>query len=127
VFEQWHRKRGWDELGYHFVITNGDGGTDGNVEVGSRWLKQKHGAHAKSVTGEYNEQGIGICLVGNFEAAEPTPAQWASLVKLTAFLTRRYDIPNERIIGHQDVNAKTQCPGKGLDLRRLREDALAIP
>src|SRR5438270_9583625 len=22
-FDEWHRQRGWDELGYHFVIGNG--------------------------------------------------------------------------------------------------------
>ena len=45
-FDVAHRQvRGFDELGYHFVIDNGNGGPDGRVEVGSRWGKQKHGAH----------------------------------------------------------------------------------
>ncbi|MCK4602755.1 MAG: hypothetical protein KAU28_09835, partial [Phycisphaerae bacterium] len=34
VFDKSHRRRGYDELGYHFVIDNGAGGPDGNVEVG---------------------------------------------------------------------------------------------
>ena len=122
VFDAWHRQRGFDELGYHFVIDNGEGMPDGNVEVGSRWLKQKQGAHAKSADGQYNEHGIGICLVGNFENAEPTPKQWQMLVKLTAFLAREYGIPEDRIIGHRDVAGKTLCPGKNLSEEKLRED-----
>lgn len=121
LFDQWHRKRGWDELGYHFVIDNGDGRPDGEVEVGSRWFKQKQGAHAKSASGEFNEQGIGICLVGNFEKTQPTPAQWSALVKLVTYLAREYDVPASRIIGHHDVNSVTLCPGKNLDLAQLRD------
>lgn len=121
LFDQWHRKRGWDELGYHFVIDNGDGLPDGRVEVGSRWYKQKQGAHAKSPTGEYNERGIGICLVGNFEKGQPTEAQLESLAKLTSFLSREYDIPQQRIIGHRDVNHTTLCPGKNLSLEQVHD------
>src|SRR5690606_32161137 len=47
-FDKLHREtNGWDELGYHFVIGNGTNTKDGMVEVGPRWVKQKHGAHAK--------------------------------------------------------------------------------
>jgi len=125
VFDVWHRKRGFDELGYHFVIDNGEGMPDGNVEVGSRWLKQKQGAHAKSPDGQYNERGIGICLVGNFENSEPTAKQWQMLVKLVAYLSAQYDIPSDRIIGHHDVNGTTLCPGKNLSVEKLREDVKA--
>jgi hypothetical protein len=126
IFDEWHRKRGWDELGYDFVIDNGEGQPDGKVEVGSRWLKQKQGAHAKSPTGEYNDRGIGICLVGNFEKGNPTAAQWESLVRLVTYLSREYDISPDRIIGHHDVNKTTLCPGKNMDLERLRHDVAAF-
>ena len=122
VFDTWHRKRGFDELGYHFVIDNGEGMPDGDVEVGSRWLKQKQGAHAKSADGQYNEHGIGICLVGNFEKDEPTAKQWQMLVKLVAYLSSEYGVPSDRIIGHRDVNGKTLCPGKNVSVEKLCED-----
>lgn len=122
VFDAWHRQRGFDELGYHFVIDNGEGMPDGNVEVGSRWLKQKQGAHAKSADGQYNEHGIGICLVGNFEKDEPTAKQWQMLVKLVAYLSSEYGVGPEHIIGHRDVNGKTLCPGKNVSLEKLRAD-----
>ena len=49
VFHRWHLKRGWRGLGYHFVIGNGTGSRDGEVEVGFRWRDQIDGADRKSV------------------------------------------------------------------------------
>ena len=115
IFDRCHRARGWDELGYHFVITNGRGGADGTVEVGSRWGKQKWGAHCKTPGNDYNDYGIGVCLVGDFSDALPSRAQMASLRRLVMFLTQRYDIPASNVIGHRDApHTNTECPGDAL-------------
>ncbi|HUS90743.1 MAG TPA: peptidoglycan recognition family protein [Phycisphaerae bacterium] len=116
VFDKAHRQRGWDELGYHFVIDNGQGGPDGRVEVGSRWTAQKWGAHTGGTPdNEYNNYGIGICVVGNFEKASPSPGQLASLRELVTFLAGEYGIGPENVLGHRDApNAKTACPGRRL-------------
>src|SRR5262249_50602205 len=46
-FDRFHREvRHWEMLGYHFVIGNGTGSRDGQIEVGPRWPIQKIGAHA---------------------------------------------------------------------------------
>src|SRR5438067_10459729 len=34
TFDRMHREKGWDELGYHFVIGNGTDTRNGQVEVG---------------------------------------------------------------------------------------------
>jgi len=118
-FDRIHRSRGWDELGYHFVIGNGAGTPDGCVEVGSRWRKQKHGAHCKVADHpEYNDVGIGICLVGNFNTSCPSEAQMASLVSLVRFLMGRYRIPRGHVYGHRDLKA-TDCPCRHFDLAAL--------
>ena len=113
AFDDWHRNgRHWDELGYHFVIGNGAGSGNGQVEVGSRWPKQKHGAHCKVGQDEtYNNFGIGICLVGNFEKSRPTDAQMHALARLVDYLAARYTIGDSHIIGHGDVD-DTKCPGR---------------
>ncbi len=113
-FDAMHRNRGWDELGYHFIIDNGNGGPDGQVEVGPRWRKQKHGAHTGKTPGnEYNEHGIGICLVGNFMTHNPTPAQIRSATELTEYLAEKYNIPSQNIIAHKDApNQHTECCGR---------------
>ena len=122
VFDRWHRRHnGWDELGYHFVIGNGTYTGDGRIEVGSRWPKQKHGAHCKVGQDEtYNDFGIGICLVGNFEKQWPTQAQMHSLARLVDYLSARFEIPDANIIGHGDVD-DTRCPGRHFSFADLFE------
>src|SRR5262249_52623291 len=85
-FDREHRAKGWDELGYHFVIGNGTYSRDGQIEVGPRWPKQKWGAHAKTADEQFNNFGIGICLVGNFDLDRPSAAQLQAVAKLTAYL-----------------------------------------
>ncbi len=118
-FDREHKAKGWDELGYHFVIDNGNGGPDGRVEVGPRWPKQKWGAHAKTPDNRYNEQGIGICFVGNFQNSRPTTKQLQSAAHLVAWLMQRYDIPASNVIGHDDTKS-TLCPGKNMSLAQVR-------
>jgi hypothetical protein len=119
-FDRAHRGRGWDELGYHFVIGNGSDTADGQIEVGSRWLRQKHGAHCKTPDQTYNQHGIGICLVGNFEQTRPTGPQMDSLVRLLRFLTAECGIPVGRIVTHQGVTGRTLCPGRHFTLGETR-------
>jgi len=121
-FDRDHRLRGWDELGYHFVIGNGTLSADGEIEVGSRWKKQKWGAHAKTPDNRYNDFGIGICLVGDFEKGRPTAAQMRSLVRLCAYLMHTYGIPPDRVLGHCDTKP-TDCPGRNLSIAAVREQA----
>jgi len=123
IFDAAHRERGWDELGYHFVIDNGRGGPDGRIEVGSRWKKQKWGAHTGGTpNNEYNNHGIGICLVGNFSHRMPSRAQLSALERLVKHLASRHGICPENVIGHCDgPNASTACPGNRL-LRWINRD-----
>ncbi len=122
AFDRFHKDKGWDELGYHFVIGNGTDTADGQVEVGPRWLKQKWGAHAKTPDNRFNDFGVGICLVGNFDNTHPTAAQMRSLVKLVAYLEHTYHISSERVIGHRDTKS-TDCPGRYMDVAAVRHGA----
>ena len=117
-FDKIHRLRGWDGLGYHFVIGNGDGSPEGKIEVGPRWKNQIRGAHAG--VAYYNKYGIGICLVGNFEETSPDRAQIDALVKLIRWLQIKCDIPAKNVIGHRDVKS-TLCPGKYFPMREVKE------
>lgn len=125
AFDRMHREKGWDELGYHFVIGNGTDTADGQIEVGPRWPKQKHGAHAKTPDNQFNEHGIGICLVGNFDTQRPTRAQLASLSRLVAYLMKTYHVPANCVIGHSDTKA-TDCPGRNLHVAEVRRMAVQI-
>lgn len=121
IFDQAHRERGWRCLGYHFVIGNGTDQGDGIIAAGPRWYSQEAGAHAHSA--EHNEFGIGICLVGNFDAGRPSAAQWWALQNLVFRLARKYGIGPENIVGHNAIRqgGSTACPGKNFPMNELRE------
>jgi len=123
-FDEFHRNKGWDELGYHFVIGNGTNTPDGWVEVGPRWHKQKHGAHCKTSGNYFNEHGIGICLVGDFTRTSPTPKQLASLNELLRFLTHACGITPGQITTHAAVTKKTSCPGHRFSLSAVRRSLM---
>lgn len=119
-FHKYHLSKGWEGLGYHFVIGNGTGSGNGEVEVGYRWRQQQRGAHAGNL--EYNEHGIGICLVGDFESGQPTQRQIASLRSLVRFLQSKCNISTVEVIGHDDVpGKKTRCPGAHFPMSSFRQ------
>lgn len=100
--DAWHRARGWNGVGYHFVIRR-----DGELEYGRQPTKK--GAHAGAA---YNNRSLSICLIGGVDAAgRPaasfTPAQWATLARLLAALKLVW--PAAEVIGHNEVSAKA-CP-----------------
>ncbi len=111
TFDRFHKERGWRGVGYDFVIGNGNGSPDGLVEVTFRWEEQIVGAHAGDP--EYNEYGIGICLVGDFDSGYPTPRQMQALVALVNELQERCGIPAGNVYMHRQVRpGGTHCPGR---------------
>ena len=118
-FDKMHRAKGWDELGYHFVIGNGSDTRDGQIEVGPRWPKQKWVRHDKTPGNQFNEHGIGICLVGNFDVTHPTAAQLKSLERLISYLMKTYHISADHVLGHGETKA-TDCPGRYMNVAAVR-------
>lgn len=112
----------WLGIGYHFVIGNGNGMADGEVEQTFRWKQQLQGAHAG--VADYNQHGIGIVLIGNFEKAPPTSAQASAVKQLVGILKREYGIPRVKVVGHGDVKP-TECPGKLFPMSDVR-DSIAL-
>lgn len=116
-----HIAKEWLGIGYHFVIGNGHGMGDGEIEPTFRWREQLHGAHAG--TEEYNQHGIGIALIGNFDEQPPSPAQLAAVKRLVAVLKSEYHIDSEDVLGHGEVKA-TACPGKLFPLTEVQVAAI---
>lgn len=99
--KSWHLKRGFNDIGYHFVIRR-----DGALEVG-RPLK-KIGAHVK---GE-NSGSIGICFVGGKkgkggEADNFTLEQMQVGKMLMQDFKKSF--PEATIHGHNEFSSKN-CP-----------------
>ncbi|TWT46169.1 N-acetylmuramoyl-L-alanine amidase [Phycisphaerae bacterium RAS1] len=130
------RVKKWENgLGYHLVIGNGVNYPDGKIYVGPRWKRQIQGAHCASSAGRYfgvqreggyfNERGIGICLIGDFQTGRPTAKQLRVLTALIEFLCAELRINQRDIYGHGEVTHKTACPGRNMSMGTLRRAVAA--
>lgn len=102
TIDEWHRKRGWLSIGYHFVIE-----TDGTVESGRGAFEV--GAHVKNM----NANTVSVCLVGGTDKkGNPennfTKEQMDSLSLLLFYLTELFE--GAKVVGHCDLIADTECP-----------------
>ena len=102
TIRQWHRQRGFSDIGYHYVIH-----PDGTVEEGRD--VNIAGAHCSG----HNSKSIGICYIGGMTADNKkakdtrTEEQRKSLKALLMAMRKLY--PNAKIHGHRDFAAKA-CP-----------------
>lgn len=99
---QWHLQRGFNDIGYHYVIYR-----DGSIHKGRE--ESKIGAHCKG----HNNHSIGVCYIGGCAADGKTPKdtrtekQKVSLLSLLRELKRKY--PKASIHSHKDY-ANKACP-----------------
>jgi N-acetylmuramoyl-L-alanine amidase len=132
VIDKWHKERGWNGIGYHFVITNGYPNylswkndnliipLKAQVEVG-RYLDYKDnwcghgeiGAHALG----FNRNSIGICLI--HLNAQYQCRQLKIALNLIDYLRLKFKIDIKNIYGHYELDSKKPlCPGIDMDLMR---------
>jgi hypothetical protein len=117
AFDRSHRAR-LGGLAYHFIVGNGQGSGDGEVETGYRWRDQIPGPHTKNQ--QANLESIAVCVVGDLQAGAPTSKQVAALMDLLERLCREASIPADRVVSHREVDPETHCPGKGLPMEAVR-------
>lgn len=91
---RWHQERGWDGIGYHYVIR-----LDGTVENGrpEYWK----GAHVAG----HNTGSVGICLIGTDHF---TNAQHEALEELLHDIRDRHN--HAAIRGHYELDPHKTCP-----------------
>lgn len=132
---QWHIKRGWSGIGYHFVILNGIPTfkkneniitiplLDGSIECG-RYLDDDEfisnneiGSHVLGL----NDKSIGICLIG---INKFTFAQMHSLKFLCLDLIKLYKVQIDNIFGHCETESGKKegktCPN--FDVAKFRTE-----
>jgi len=99
----WHKGKGWDDIGYHYVIRR-----NGVVEKGRD--VSIAGAHAKG----HNFNSIGICLVGGIDDDSKADdnynlKQYNALIQLISFL--KITFPIDDVLGHRDLpSVNKSCP-----------------
>jgi len=102
--EQWHKKKGWEAIGYHFVV-EGDG-----MVVRSRDVHMV-GSHT---LGGRNDDSIGVCVVGDNTRLEHV---WYidQIVSLRVLIQEAQRIYGPlAVYGHRDAPGlpePTLCPG----------------
>jgi hypothetical protein len=83
-------------LADHFVLGNGDGCADGEIQVGQRWTQQV-AADRTPGTDSIRPDCISICLIGDFNQSRPTATQQRRLVQLVSALQGRLHIPRSHL------------------------------
>jgi hypothetical protein len=81
----------------HFVIGNGDGAGDGEIQVGQRWNQQLPPA-APLQGATIDPAFISVCLVGDFDQTVPTPTQIKRLSQLVSTLQSRLGISRDAVV-----------------------------
>ena len=135
VFDEWHRKRGWSGVGYHFVVLNGRPFVDveywefldGQIQPGRHldddpiFEDDEIGAH---VAGR-NRSSIGICLVGNKGFTDNQLNKAKILLK---HLTDHFDLSIDDVKGHyEDPHTTKTCPNIPMDhFREYMKDNISL-
>ena len=81
----------------HFVIGNGDGAIDGEIQITQRWAGQVAAAPAPGLD-RIGSDCVSICLIGDFDRAAPTPTQTLRLTQLVGALQRKLQIGAGQVI-----------------------------
>lgn len=101
LIDKWHKERGFDCIGYHYVIY-----TDGSIHEGRP--VNKVGAHCVG----QNVNSIGICYIGGLDNSNNakdtrTAAQKKALIELIKEI--KYIYPSATVHGHNEY-ANKACP-----------------
>jgi len=113
---------GWKEIGYHVILEQ----VGGNVLAIMGRLPNEIGAHCREM--HMNVYGIGICLVGNFDAAPPSDSIWKKAQQVVRYFQSLYQIPSHCVVGHREAQimdptvgrALKTCPGLLFDMNQFR-------
>ncbi len=84
-------------FGDHFLIGNGDGAVDGEIQVGQLWNLQR-AANPPAGANKIDGACISISVVGDFDRAVPTPTQMRRLAQLVGTLQGQLHISRENVL-----------------------------
>jgi N-acetyl-anhydromuramyl-L-alanine amidase AmpD len=115
-------EKGWMAVGYHVVIQRGVRRAGRNPRM--------HGAHTPEGARNVNAISLGVCIADDCNK-RLRPEDWAAVVAQCADWCAHFGLPASAVIGHRETPkygaapTKKQCPGKLVDLSRLRAEVAA--
>ena len=84
-----------DEINCHFVVCNGLGGKDGQIETTQRWIRQWPPIPGRNWYG--STRTIRICVIAEGNKSRPTDCQIRRVTALVERLCRKFEIKAESI------------------------------
>jgi hypothetical protein len=102
VIDDWHRKRGWDGVGYQLFVKK-----TGEIQLG-RPLN-KVGAHTKG----HNKNSIGVCMSGKNDFPQLTHT-----ISLLLYLLKSFSLTPDDLFGHYEIDSNKTCPN--IDMNYIR-------
>lgn len=115
-----------DGVADHFVIGNGDGLTDGELQISQRWNHQLSAA-SPSKTVKVDPDCISICIVGDLDRTGPTPMQLGRLGQLVQALQLRCRIPASHVEWVTEPASRQAGLGKLFPAASFREQLRSWP
>jgi hypothetical protein len=114
-----HKAKGWDGVGYHFVIGNGTNSGDGQIEVGAALAEAEVGrARQDASTTASTSAASASAWSATSTPSARRPRSCESLTKLVTYLMQTYHIPASR---HRPRDTKpTDCPGRYMNVAAVR-------
>ena len=109
IIGKWHNERGFEGIGYHFVVP-----VEGRFQHGRNI--RMIGAHALGK----NKDSIGVCIVGDFNLYEPNSHQINECARLYHDLCRAYS-KTLNIEYHHEL-----CPGFMFDRVAFKKTLLEM-
>lgn len=106
----------------HFVIGNGQGAVDGEVQVSQRWNEQTS-ALPPAGASKIDPGCISICLVGDFDRTMPTAMQLRRLGQLVTALQGRLDVPASEVLLMAQPNSSAAM-GRYFPITAFRDQLL---
>jgi hypothetical protein len=91
----------------HFVVGNGDGSLDGEIQITRLWTAQESILTPPAGVQQIDAACISICLIGDFDKTRPSATQQHSLIQLVSALQGRLRIPASQVwlFDHPDTPA----------------------
>ena len=123
-----HRKAGLRSLGFHFIIGNGNGLGDGDVQMGNRWHSQISAAKPRDIQQDNWSDGIiSICLIGNGNRRPFTEQQTVHLSHLVQRLQQELSIPADQVFLESELGGHSRSPGEFFAEAQFKSQLLDIP
>lgn len=116
AIRKYHLSLGWRDIGYHYGIEL----------VGNRYeilvgrMMNETGAHCKQQN--MNNESIGICCVGNFDASLVPHIQWQTCLVLVRSLVDILGVSVGHIYGHNRFAHYKSCPGNNWSMDKFRSE-----